>query len=290
MTPSEDSPIPSRFKQFIGSELFRNSVLVFSLTIAIASFLTATSQTRKSQSLQYILKASEEAPVLAPITPPRILDLGADLTFDHKEESPIVKLRRLGTELTLINNANIPAVLELSGSIAAYTHAAIIRQRLLGEHADIPLETTIEDNFHEGNYRAAHGESLTLPFDTPLRGIKGDSFIIHYLAIYRNPAGLIYDTYYWTQYRVDPAACSAACSEAEPLFHIINRQEQIEVCFFIRKEYTSFETHVYSEGETAHINRLREGVNAAKRNGFEIWHTLTKPFMPDEELKGANNS
>jgi hypothetical protein len=292
MTSHENSPmqLPSRFKRIIGSELFRNSVLVLSLSVAIISFLSATLQTRRAQSLEYMLKSSHEAPILAPTASPRIVALGAELTTHNRDNEAIVTISRLSTEVTLINKSNTPAALDAWGSLDAYTRDAIIRARYLGEHADIPLEASIEDIFQEGNRQTANGETITIPFDTDLRGLKGNSFIVHYIFIYRNPAGLIYDTYYWTQYRVEPSSCSAACSETEPLFRITNPQEHKHACLLLKIEHASFESHVYSESDTERLNRLGESVTAAKRHGFEIWHTLTKPFMPDEELTGANNS
>jgi hypothetical protein len=195
---------------------FSDWVSVAALVLATFVSVRDCSQNKRIEDLDYNSKAMEYRPRLDIVGNPQITSVGIagekkiatrDLLDTSQNSDTFIDIPcslTVDTKLCIVNSGNSLA------EVYAYTWEdtlsgnAQLRYRLLNkklrENGFVLSPTT--DYFTIQDIKP--GDTSYFKLSHKANFVKENSFTMHFLLLYKNEVGVLYDTYYWARYDVTP--------------------------------------------------------------------------------------
>lgn len=167
----------------------------------------------------------------------------------------------LETELKLINDGN--SVAKLMFEVVGDVHSGEdeVRKFILDPDKRKNVKITLIDDFYkvvEFNTDKEHDLTLTRTILSPKDGM----FTIHYLFIYSNEIGNVYDTYIWARYAQKPINMFVADKTDKTVRLTVSKDELLKSIEFVDMRSSS---HMYSKEDSKElIDLLKKNQNDNK--------------------------
>jgi hypothetical protein len=234
------------------------------LVLAIVVFARNCSQNKRIEELYYNSKALEHRPLLEVVGNPQITSVGIagekkfatrdllDTTQDSDRFVDIPCSLTVDTKLCIVNSGTSLA------EVYAYTWEdtlsgdARLRYRLLDrelrENGFILSPST--DYFTIQDIKP--GDTSYFKLSHTAHFVKDNAFTMHFLLLYMNEVGVLYDTYYWARYDVKPITSKlevlAVNDKPIAIRSMIQRTELLEF-LKLRDHNISWKTYSKTEAE-----------------------------------------
>jgi hypothetical protein len=219
-------------------------IAVGALIISIIGLVCDHCQNKKIEDLDYKNKALEFRPLLKIVGIPKID------SFELKSYKKVDMREFLDSSDTTERFVDIPSILTINlklnmvnaGNSIAAVYAEFWSDTLSGSDKirDILLDkklrehrlskSPIIDYFRFKEIQP--GETTDFEFSHTVKFLEEDKFTMHFLFLYKNEAGALYDTYYWARYTTTPIV-------GVPEFAVINGQLAFRMKF-AKTEFTEF--------------------------------------------------
>jgi hypothetical protein len=185
------------------------------IALAIIVFVRDCSQNKKIEELGYVSNALQFRPLLQVLGTPQIYsyeiqtDRVAIPNFSAAPESTdsiqdIAASLRIYARLLFVNAgnaiANVYAFIWADTSSGSATIRAILQDRKLREQSFVAFTDT--DYFGIKDIRP--GDTCDFRIAHDVRFVTKQKFTMHFLLLYRNEAGGLFDTYYWARFTTVP--------------------------------------------------------------------------------------
>jgi hypothetical protein len=188
---------------------------VLSLVLALVAFIRTCAQDSKLGYLQHRLNAVQYRPRLAAAGPFEFSRPEFMMDDFHRAGDTVLidVSARLDGTLRVANDGNAPAVLIARMSGKGPGGSCWLRSILKRGN----LQNVTEDQLMDyGRDYLAVGETLDVPVGYKLPIVTSDSeAVLHFLFLYENEMGELYDSYLWVRVRLPPAE-SVHVTEAMP--------------------------------------------------------------------------
>lgn len=276
----------ANLRRFVGSAVFLNTFSAATFFLSLVSF-SATQHGSELQSVQYSLKAMELAPSLIPNRRPKIVSVFPRVnkvnnvdSNKKKGDDVYIGLGAFKTAVEFTNAGKTPAY--IVGILTAdYSDGdAKIRKDILNDTSQYLLEAHLFPDFWKAE-QIIPGASVTLNFEMDAENIRNEQFTRHYLVLYKNAAGMLYDTYYWSTFGMQRVPCTKAKSSHDFFLDLLVRHANSkifqQVCFAIDVVDSNVATYVYSEDEANRVKNLMLGPRQGAKHGFDLWISSNEP-------------
>ncbi len=108
---------------------------------------------------------------------------------------------RVATRMVLVNTSAVEARLVMTTCNDTMSGGARLRSALLNQkERDHLFDIRPAGDFYDASH-IMPGDSVTLSFSREIAFGQDTLLTMHYLILYANPLGDVYDTYFWTRYR-----------------------------------------------------------------------------------------
>lgn len=258
------------------TNLIQNIFLGFSCIIATISLLLSIYQNKELAQIQYLTKASELKPMLDISLLPEIKELKVQFDRLSSHERIAVILDSLVVKMKFKNNSN--KVAKIWGTIYGGSHKGqpFIRDILLKN--DVP-----DKRFEIFNNNDFYKDEVVLPnkdkeftFRCPIRDIKNNTFVQHYLILFNNDAGMLYDAYIICRYSVKKALCDKENDGDNNKYQLKFDFPEQKICYAIEVEKMdmNISTYTYSHEELISFREVINSYSHKKTHPFETWYNF----------------
>ena len=181
--------------------------LIVSLFLGMLAFIRDCSQDKKIEENNYITKALQFRPRLEILDNPRVSAID---TFVVSEASQIGDTLVTKFSLSIICSLNVANKGESMARIYATawtdtsTGIAKIRDVLLDKKYREDFFKSLPVNDYYPLKEVQSGDTTYFKIRHTIQYVNGNQFTIHFLLLYKNEAGNLFDTYYWARYATTP--------------------------------------------------------------------------------------
>lgn len=259
-------------KNFLRSGFFQNTILAFTFCLAILSMILTLRQNSQLQDMQYSIKATELKPILAVTKPPEIVSIMPRFDTISDTEALGIYFNSFKTKLELKNTSSNTATIVAKAWTGAYAGDELLRQVLLGVENNYEFDSFLDEDFFKS--RQIQPEDIAdFEFVGEVSNVKNDKFVRHYIIIYKNEAGMLYDIYCWAHFAVRTTPCSVAKDNKANEFQISLYKENRSSCIKVAIDVieTNAMTYVYNNKESIILNDTLKKYKNNSGQVFEVW-------------------
>jgi hypothetical protein len=175
------------------------------LLVSVLALVYTQVQRQEISSLTHRLQRIEYRPELRPVGSPNpkgFKFMQSGVTTVGRVNNYYISARLTDT-LTLVNKGNATAI--VVGRMAGDTVSSSYWLRDILQHRSIPNVTEDELLAGFGRERYRPGDTLRIPIDHTFTQIsEANEAVLHYLLLYENEMGELFDSYVWVRVHVPP--------------------------------------------------------------------------------------
>ncbi len=250
-----------------GEQKAANLIAFTALAFVIISFFRDCCQDRKIEELSYNYQAIEHRPKLIVVHEPVIesfeLRSGELSSSDLIADSDSIDIGQGIVDIPCVLTIRSKLKVTNRGNWLAKMCARFVCDTTSG--SDNIREYLLDDKTRENRFRLlptedyfklkeiAPGDTIDLGFVDKVAFMSDGSFTVHYLMLYENEVGALYDTYYWARYQTLPVYVKPEYKTVDGKLYmrlIYNRQSFKDL---LRLEETNPSWNTYSMEEAEDI-------------------------------------
>lgn len=252
-----------------GGDNFTKSIAVIGLLIALFSLYIAWQQDKSIKTTTYAVNALQHRPLIEITKQPILKSCNPSISNRvvsalEEEKGLQLLIKDLEVSLHLKNNGNSPAHVFTIVGCDKSTGKPFLRDQIFDKTGD-------EIRLHIGSLPGFYADNQILPTQNKEFELTSDVkevdyngvFVRHYLVLYKNELGMVYDTYYWCRFKLtDIKEKDSDLGHAFTLPLILDDGNSMESKLFVIDFIDSnFSTKAYSKEESeaivAYINEIR---------------------------------
>lgn len=195
------------FSNGITANIIAFLVLLFSVISTYVQQKEFAIQSNLVDSLNYKINSVTYQPTLVIKGKPKLKTFRFGLVIPKKlpkikldaKEPPTIEVSgkyELKAEITIVNQGQYLADIVAVGFCGKNDSTAVIR-KLLKDSLSLKNSSPHYFSVFEKS-QLLRGDSITLKLDYTFDDVVNDKTILHFLILYENQAGYLYDTYYWS--------------------------------------------------------------------------------------------
>lgn len=211
-----------RYKKFLfilknlkPTDIISLSGILLVTLFSIINLLTDQAQGSKLEKIEFQLSSIKFQPKLKIVDKPKIIKIWSDTSNILKDSRDLIVSESVNDTPTFefpiqFNTAVNLKITNIGNSLGkilliAYSDTTgdidLLREKIKVDEA-VRSSKQFPD-FTESEILANAVDTIDLQFELPIQFVDKQLFTLHFLILYENELGNIYDTYYWSEYKIE---------------------------------------------------------------------------------------
>jgi hypothetical protein len=242
------------------------NIAFIALIVSILSFWRDCGQDKEIDKINFLSNAVQHQPTLVSVSKLDITNVWLEpvsvkVPLDtHDSTEPVgIPLETnilIKTNIKLTNvgnsNAKIIAVM-MSDSLTANP---FIRNAMLDPERKMTTVQSMLPPFLKSELLPNNSDTTQIELTYKIHNVRDNLFTLHYLILYENDLGNIYDTYYWNQYRIHFVFHPPfVLEDGKPKISISKEKVSVDLEDLMRLQYEKSSYNTYDMSETDYLNK-----------------------------------
>lgn len=244
---------------------FTKGIAIFSLVISLISLAKDWSQSKQIDRIDFHSRGQMNRPLIEISQPEKIHYTLEVLAPGQLQSGRHLKCRlTVDPELSVTNQGTSVARIMAFAVTDKYSGHARLRSMLLKGRLSQNLRIEASDGFYRVKHMTSGDmRSMRMPHTITDFEATNNEFVIHYLVLYENEVGNVFDSYRWVRFRADPIPANFTVQDHLSTIEI--SKEALDGKF--RVIDTDFSTYMYTKSESHIIYSLyNEAVRKLKED------------------------